>query len=107
MAQVEYAHIGFNADKVPIIEGTRVKVWLVALDHAGRGWDAHEIHRQYPHLSLGQIHSALAYYYDHRAEMDAVIQRNEDDAERLKREIEQAQGPSPLRAKLKSLGKSP
>ena len=30
---------------------------------------------QYPHLSLAQIHAALAYYYEHQGELDADIQR--------------------------------
>ncbi|MDX1946386.1 MAG: hypothetical protein SFU86_13375 [Pirellulaceae bacterium] len=27
----------------------------------------------YPHLSLAQIHAALAYYYDHQQEIDQQI----------------------------------
>jgi uncharacterized protein (DUF433 family) len=27
------------------------------------GWSAEELTYQHPHLSLGQVHSALAYYY--------------------------------------------
>ncbi|HSZ57103.1 MAG TPA: hypothetical protein VK797_15655 [Tepidisphaeraceae bacterium] len=37
-------------------------------------WDAEQIQRQHPHLSLAQIHSALANYYDHQAQLDAEIQ---------------------------------
>ena len=33
------------------------------------------MHFQYPHLTMSQIHSALAYYWDFKAEMDADIQR--------------------------------
>ena len=34
-----------------------------------------EMHRQHPHLSMGQIHAALAYYYEHQDEVDADIER--------------------------------
>jgi len=47
----------------------------VALDKIDNGSSPEEIHFQYPHLSLAQIHSALAYYYDHQAEFDTEITR--------------------------------
>ena len=45
----------------------------VALDRLAHHWDAEEIQHQHPHLTLGQIHSCLAYYYDHQPEMDRLI----------------------------------
>ncbi len=75
----------------------------VALDRLAHHWDAEEIHRQHPHLSLSQIYSALAYYHDHQSELDGDIES------RLRRgeEIRAAQGESALRLKLKALGKLP
>ena len=77
MATIEYAHIGLNPDGVPIVSGTSTKVVELIADHLIWGWDAQQIHKQYPYLSLGQIHSALAYYYDHQQEIDADMQRRE------------------------------
>ena len=74
MATVAYAHITIDEQGEPIISGTRTKVRMVALDRLAHGWHADEILRNYPHLSLGQIHSALAYYDDHQKEMDLDIQ---------------------------------
>jgi uncharacterized protein (DUF433 family) len=73
MPAVAYPHIELDAAGVPYLAGTRTKVIEVALDRLAHHWDADEIQRQHPHLSLGQIHSALAYYYDHQAEMDQAI----------------------------------
>ena len=103
MATVEYAHISLNSDNIPILTGTRIKVVLIVMDHLGRGWDAQQIHRQYPHLSLGQIHSALAYYYDHQAQMDADIERRKQNAEEMKAR----HGPGPVTEKLKAMGRLP
>lgn len=103
MATVEYAHVSLNSDKVPILTGTRTKVVLIVLDHVCGGWDAQQIHRQYPHLTLGQIHSALAYYYDHKAEIDADIQRRE----RLVEEMKAKHGPGPITEKLRAMGRLP
>lgn len=41
-----------GSDGVAYIEGTRTKVIEVALDQIAYDWDAAEIHRQYPYLSL-------------------------------------------------------
>jgi uncharacterized protein (DUF433 family) len=107
MATVEYAHISFDSDNVAFIAGTRTKVGMVVMDHIAHGWDAQEIHRQHSCLTLGQIHSALAYYYDHKAEMDAEIDQDLKEADRLTGEIEKLQRSSPLRAKLKATGRVP
>jgi len=106
MATVEYAHISFSSSGVPIIAGTGAKVRMVVMDHIGQGWDANEIHRQYPHLTLGQIHSALAYYYDHQAELDAEIAQDLKQADVLLAEIDRVQDASPLKAKLKAAGRA-
>ena len=90
-----YPHIELRG-AVPYISGTEIKVVEIVLDRLAHNWDADEIRRQHPSLTLGRIHSALAYYYDHQAEMDRDI------AERMRRgdEIIAQLGPSPARAKL-------
>jgi hypothetical protein len=40
---------------------------------------------QGPHLSLGQIHGALAFYYDHKTESDADMRRNRRTMNRARR----------------------
>lgn len=81
MSTVEYAHISIGADNVPTLTGTRIKVVEIVLDHLARGWQAEDIHREFPQLSLGQIHSALGYYYDHQEEIGADIRRRREMAE--------------------------
>ncbi len=103
MSATIYAHLTFDAHGEPIIEGTRAKVRMIALDHSARGWNAEEIQRNYPHLTLGQIHSALAYYHDHQAEMDADLHARRDAVERLR-----SQSPeTPGRRKLRERGDRP
>ena len=99
MSTVGYPHVEIAGNGIPILAGTSTKVVEVALDRLAYHWDAEEIQRQHPHLSLGQIHSALAYYYDHQAEMD-----NEIDAQ-LKHigQIKSSQGESTLRCKLRAM----
>jgi len=68
-------HIHLDEHGVAWIDNTKVKVIEVVLDKLAHGSSPEEIHFQYPHLSLAQIHAALAYYYDHQVELDAEIQR--------------------------------
>ena len=96
-------HIRLDAKGVAWIDKTNTKVVEVALDQIAHGWSAEEIHFQHPHLSLGQIHAALAYYHDHRAELDAEIQRSVARVEQLRAQA----GESPIRKKLRAMGKLP
>ena len=97
---IAYAHIDHNAEGVPYITGTKTKVKQVALDHIAYRWTAEDIHRNHPYLTLAQIHSALAYYYDHQADIDQAI----EDGLRKVEEIKAGLGESPLRLKLKAHG---
>lgn len=61
------------------IAGTRIKVSLVASEYEHQRMTPDEIIEAHPHLSLAQIHGALAYYYDHQDE----IRREWREAEEL------------------------
>lgn len=50
-----YAHITLSPFGIPYISNTRTKVEEVVLDHFAYHWDAEEMQRQPPHLTLGQI----------------------------------------------------
>ena len=95
-----YEHVQLDANGVPIIVGTNMKVVELVMAQLAHGWSPEELHFQHPYLSLGQIHSALAYYWDHKAELDADIEgrRQYAEAERGKA------GSSPLASKLRDQG---
>jgi uncharacterized protein (DUF433 family) len=103
VSPVEYAHITIGPDNVPMLAGTRIKVVEIVLDHLAYGWDARDICREFPHLSLGQVHSALGYYYDHKAEIDADIDRRRKLAEQLRERL----GDGPLTEELRATGQLP
>ena len=76
----KYAHLGSRpgvCGGVPLVKGTRTPVRSIA-GYYQMGLSVDEIHEELPHLSLAQIHSALAYYFDHQAEIDRDIRRNND-----------------------------
>jgi uncharacterized protein (DUF433 family) len=70
MNATEYAHLAVDSRGRAVVAGTRARVSQIAADHVAHGMEAPEIHRGYPHLSLSVIHSALAYFYDHRDEIE-------------------------------------
>lgn len=55
----------------PHIEGHRIAVHHIAW-WSQQGGSVDELARDYG-LTLGEVHAALVYYYDHRAEIDAEL----------------------------------
>lgn len=102
-ATVAGAHIWLDDRGVAWIDDANTKVIEVALDSLAHGWSPEEIHFQHPHLSLGQIHAALAFYHDHKLDLDDAIQAQLRD--HRKRRTEAAE--SPIRKRLRDLGKLP
>jgi uncharacterized protein (DUF433 family) len=103
MSTVAYPHIDLRADGTAVLAGTQTKVIEVVLDRMAHHWDADEIHRQHPHLSLAQIYAAFTYYYDHQAELDAEI---DESLERVK-SLKSSLGQSAVESKLRQLGRLP
>ncbi len=85
----------------PRIAGRRITVQNIAVWHEHMGQSADEIAAAHD-LTLADVYAALAYYFDHRAEIDASI-RNDDAFVAALR----AQQPSPLRARLDQRFTSP
>lgn len=97
---IVYEHIEIDSDGVPIIAGTTMKVVDLVTAQLAYGWSPEELLFQFPHLTLGEIYAALAYYWDHKAEMDADMARRERYAEASRIEA----GPSALAAALRAKG---
>lgn len=72
--QTEIAHIIQDPNVLggkPSIEDHRIAVHHIAWWYL-QGVSAEELARDYG-LTLGEIHAALAYYYDHRAGIDGEL----------------------------------
>jgi len=101
MSTVAYPHIEITDDGHARIRGTGFKVRMLAEEHLITGADAMELQRGHPHLTLSQVYSALAYYYDHKEEFDREIEELREFADRMRAQ----QGKSLLAKKLRELGK--
>lgn len=102
MVAAAVSHIEIDENGVAWISEANTKVIEVALDKLAHGSSPEEMHFQYPHLSLAQIHAALAYYYDHQLEMDSEIQRHWFAAN----EAAAKEAASPLRQRLLEIKRS-
>ncbi|MGI8859070.1 MAG: DUF433 domain-containing protein [Rubrobacteraceae bacterium] len=82
--ETRYEHIMSDENHIPSIVGTTMKVVELVVEQQAYGWSPEELHCQHPYLTLGQIHSALAYYWDHREELDSHIRRRLERVDELR-----------------------
>lgn len=66
----------------PIIAGTSIRVADVVASYIYRGQSPDELAVNFV-LDLGQVYAALAYYYQHKADMDAQMKADTQQAEKL------------------------
>lgn len=64
----------------PHIAGTRITVADIVIMHLRLGQSLEEIAGKY-NLDLADLYAAMAYYYDHRSEIDEGIEADEAFAE--------------------------
>ena len=83
-ADEEIQHIERDTRGVAWIKGTGMKLIELVREHLAYGWSADELHEQHPALTLGQIHSALGFFYDHQSEFETEMERADQEFARLR-----------------------
>lgn len=82
MPKVIHPHISSDSSICggsPVIVGTRFPVRSVVNYILRHGYSPEELVNRFTHLSLAQIHDALAYYYDNRDEIEKDIEENTEE----------------------------
>lgn len=79
----------------PCIAGTRIRVQDIYVWHELQGLSADEIVSDFPHLTMADVYAALAYYWDHRDEIQGQMREEATLVEQMKQKY-----PSPLKQKL-------
>jgi len=69
------------------ISNTRVTLDTVLARYM-QGDSPEAIHAGFPTLPLTDIYAVIAYYLAHRDEVDAYLKQRDDEAERIRQEIE-------------------
>jgi uncharacterized protein (DUF433 family) len=101
VASIDYIDVDENG--IARIVGKRVKVIQIVMDKIANHWAPEEIQAQYSYLSLAEILSAFAYYYDHQDALDAQIKQDLELADSLRDPTQK----SAIKQKLREAGKTP
>jgi uncharacterized protein (DUF433 family) len=86
----DYKHIQLDQRGVPKIAGSTMKVIELVMAHLSYGWTAEEIYVNHPDLSLSQIYSALAYYWENKQALDRAIQEDLEFAQASRKNASQS-----------------
>lgn len=78
------------------VAGHRIRVSDIAIWHEHQGLSADAIVSEYPGLTLVDVYSALAYYFEHLEEIRAEMRAESETADNYR----SASNPSVLREKL-------
>ena len=95
-----YEHIGTRSDGAVIIVPSSFKVRMLAERYLS-GSSVEDLHEDYPFLTFGQIHAALAYDWDRKEIVDAQIVAGEAMARAYMSEHPQSFSRSELLERLK------
>src|SRR5262245_37910290 len=83
------------------VAGTRVSFDSVIYAF-GDGATPEEIVQRYPSLQLAAVYSIIAYYLNHRSEVEDYLRNREAQRDQIKKEIESRFDPNGIRARLLS-----
>jgi uncharacterized protein (DUF433 family) len=97
MPVVTNSHIEVDEKGVARIARSRMKVIHLVMDKMANNSTPDQMQQAFPGLSLGQIYSALAYYYDHKNELDAQIEQSMKNADAFRAQA----SPGPTRDELR------
>ncbi len=88
-----------NEDGVIRIGRTRVMLDTV-IAAFNEGATAEEIAQQYPALTLAEVYATVAYYLNHKADVDAYLRAGEQLAQQVQAENEARFNPAGVRDRL-------
>ncbi len=96
-AHVPYPHVVKEEGQPARLASTpRMRVSHLVTEHLNWGWSPEEMCRQHPFLKLAETYAAMAYYFDHEAEIAAEIEGDDLAAE----DAVSGAASSPLRLRL-------
>ena len=71
----------------PYLIGTRVRIQDIVIDHERFSQSAEEIAQGYDHVSIAQVHGALAYFFENRDSLWQCIREDEAYADSVRDEL--------------------
>lgn len=84
-ARQTFSHIDDSGVR-PVVAGSDIKVSQIASETEHLGMSPDDIVNAHPHLTLADVHAALAYYYDHPADIRREWQEARDTIAALRKQ---------------------
>lgn len=66
------------------IAGHSIRVMDIVRMHERGGRSPDQITDEFPSITLGDVHAALAYYFDHRDEIEAEFRKEREVTDRMR-----------------------
>ncbi|MFH1265049.1 MAG: DUF433 domain-containing protein [Planctomycetota bacterium] len=99
--EVTYPHIEKPESGPARLRNTpRVRVAQIVMDYLAYGWSVDEMCRQHAYLTPAEAHAAMAYYFDHQAEIEAEMEAELREAEEARARAR----PSPFLVRMRAKG---
>jgi uncharacterized protein (DUF433 family) len=98
MPTLEYPHLQTRSDGVLVVAESGLKVRMLVETYLSTKLSAAAVQETYPQLTMGQVHSVLAYYWDNKAALDAEIAQGQTLLEQTKQRF----AGQPTRAELEA-----
>lgn len=74
------------------VSGTRVTLDVV-IARFHQGYSPEAIHQAFSSVPVSDIYAVISYYLAHREELDAYLKRRDEEAERIRQELEASYTP--------------
>lgn len=98
--ELQYPHIEkLEGEPARLQRNPRVRVAQLVIDYLAYGWSPDEMCRQHSYLTPAEAHAAMAYYFDHQAEVDTEIRAELDAFDAAKSESTNSRVRQTLRLK--------
>lgn len=72
----------------------------VVVEEYEQGMTPDQIVQEYDSLNLADVHAAIAYFLRHRKEVLDYLQQRQEEADSLRKQIQEQQGPFPTKTEL-------
>lgn len=95
----ESAPLNINADGVMLVGNTRVTLDTVVAVF-NQGTTAEEIVYRYPSLNLADVYATVAFYLNHQSDVEAYLQRRQQQSKEIRIENQRKFDPQGLRDRL-------
>ncbi len=85
--QPQHLPLYLNEDGVVLISGTRIPLDMIVFEFK-QGATAEEIVSQFSTLDLADVYVVISYYLKNQPEVEAYLERRQQEAEEIRQKIE-------------------